>query len=486
MRKTKIVCTLGPASSDAETIAKLIDAGMDVARLNFSHGTPESHGEVMARVREASRAAGKPVAILQDLPGPKIRTGTGPDVGLEEGAEVSVLPGVDFTEPGRIGCTYAELGRELSPGKRILLSDGLLELEVLDSNPDEVRCRVARGGTLPARQGMNLPGAELSARPPTERDLELLRWGLDAGVDYVALSFVKGGDDVARAREAAGDRAKDVRFIAKIEREEALSHLDGIFHEADAVMIARGDLGVEMPPERVPNLQRDLIRRANAADKPVITATQMLESMIEHARPTRAEVSDVAHAIWDGTDAVMLSGETATGRHPVECAALMSRIAEWAEREVGAAPVQGGPAPHTSVEDVIGMAAELVARYLGSRAIVAATLSGETARYASMARPRCAVVALSPLEATRRRVALYRGVIPVAIDEMKDTETLAEAARRAVGSLFGDGPGPAHCAGPKSGAGAPGIAVLVYGEPVGSGVKANTVRLVRVGTEGGA
>ncbi|MHC4250163.1 MAG: pyruvate kinase [Planctomycetota bacterium] len=466
MRKTKIVCTLGPASSDAATIAKLIDAGMDVARLNFSHGTLESHGETMARVREASRAAGKPVAVLQDLPGPKIRTGTGPDVELEEGAEVSVFPGMDATEPGRIGCTYADLGRELSADKRILLSDGLFELEVLDSKPEEIRCRVARGGTLRARQGMNLPGAELSARPPTERDLELLQWGLDAGVDYVALSFVKGGEDIARAREAAGKRARDVRFIAKIEREEALSHLDGILEETDAVMIARGDLGVELPPERVPNLQRDLIRRANAADKPVITATQMLESMIEHARPTRAEVSDVAHAIWDGTDAVMLSGETATGRYPVESASLMSRIAEWAEREAGAclAPVKRHA--HTAPEDVIGMAAELVARYLGSKAVVAATLSGDTARYASMARPACAVVALSPLEATRRRMALYRGVIPAAIDEMKDTETLAAAARRAVALLFGDDAG---------------IAVVVYGEPVGTGVKANTVRLVSVG-----
>jgi len=305
MRKTKIVCTLGPASSDPKTIARLIDAGMDVARLNFSHGTPESHGEVIARVREAARAAGKAVAILQDLPGPKIRTGTGPDVELEDGAEVSILPGVDSTEPGRIGCTYAELGHEISAGKRILLSDGLLELEVLDSTPDEVRCRVARGGTLRARQGMNLPGSDLSAHPPTGRDLEFLEWGLDAGVDYVALSFVKRGEDIARARAAAGERARDVRFIAKIEREEALSRMDGILAETDAIMIARGDLGVEMPPERVPNLQRDLIRRANAADKPVITATQMLESMIVHAHPTRAEVSDVAHAIWDGTDAVM-------------------------------------------------------------------------------------------------------------------------------------------------------------------------------------
>jgi len=328
MRKTKIVCTLGPASSDIETIAKLIDAGMDVARLNFSHGTPESHGELIARVREAARAAGKAVAILQDLPGPKIRTGSGPEVELEDGAEVSIFPGIDSTEPGRIGCTYAELGREVSAGKRILLSDGLLELEVLEAGPDEVLCRVARGGTLAARQGMNLPGADLSARPPTERDIEFLEWGLDAGVDYIALSFVKGGEDIARAREAAGERARDVRFIAKVEREDALSNLDGILEETDAVMIARGDLGVEMPPEQVPNLQRDLIRRANAADKPVITATQMLESMILHARPTRAEVSDVAHAIWDGTDAVMLSGETATGRYPVETAALMSRIAE--------------------------------------------------------------------------------------------------------------------------------------------------------------
>jgi pyruvate kinase len=408
---------------------------------------------------------------LQDLRGPKIRTGSGPDLELVDDTEVSVLPGVTTTEPGRIGCTYAELGRELSPGKLILLSDGLLELEVLKSSPEEVRCRVARGGTLHARQGMNLPGAILSARPPTERDIEFLKWGLEAGVDYVALSFVKSGDDIRRAREAAGEGAMNVRFIAKIEREEALENLDGIFEETDAVMIARGDLGVEMPPERVPNLQRDLIRRANAADKPVITATQMLESMIVHARPTRAEVSDVAHAIWDGTDAVMLSGETATGRHPVETVALMSRIAECAERETSAVLAPKHPHAHTGHEDVIGMAAELVARTLDSKAIVAATLSGDTARYASMARPDCMVIGLSPLERTRCRMALYRGVIPMAIDDMKETEALTSAARQAVTSLFGDDSG---------------LAVLIFGEPVGAGVKANTVRLVSIGAKGNA
>ncbi len=465
MRKTKIVCTLGPASSDTETIAKLIDAGMDVARLNFSHGSPDSHGETMKRVRDAARAAGREIAVLQDLPGPKIRTGAGDPVELVSGEEVSILPGVETTLPGRIGCTYRELGRELSEGGRVMLSDGLIELEVLESKPDRVRCRVARGGVLNGRQGVNLPGANLSARPPTDEDLEFIKWGLDNGVDYIALSFVKGADDIRRAREAAGDRAKDVRFIAKIERAEALDDLDAILDAADAVMIARGDLGVELPPEKVPALQRDMIRRSNAADKPVITATQMLESMIEHARPTRAEVSDVAHAIWDGTDAVMLSGETATGRYPVESAALMSRVAECAEGEIRGEGILSAHAPARGAQDVIGMASSLVARCLGARAIVAATMSGETARFCSMARPGCPILGLSPVERSRRRMALYRGVIPAGIESMNDTEAAAEAARASVRRLLGAKDG---------------LAVLVYGEPVGSGVAANTVRLVKI------
>jgi len=466
MRKTKIVCTIGPASSDEATIARLIDAGMDVARLNFSHNTLEWHGEVLRLVREAARASNREIAVLQDLPGPKIRTGDGGEILLIDDTEVDILPGVAFTDEGEIGCSYAELGRELSVGSAILLSDGFLELEVLESTPERVRCRVARGGLLKTRQGMNLPGAELSAHPPTDEDVEFIKWGIEAGVDYVALSFVKGAEDIERAREAAGDGAKDVRFVAKIEREEALENLDEILGAADAIMVARGDLGVELPPEQVPGRQRDMIRRANAADKPVITATQMLESMVSRARPTRAEVSDVAHAIWEGTDAVMLSGETATGRYPVESCSLMERIAREAEREVAGEGVLGAHAPAGGAEDVIGMASDLVARSLGAKAIVAATMSGDTARYCSMARPACPILALSPLERARRRMALYRGVLPVRIESMDETEALADVARRA-GRQLGF-------------AQAGDLLVLVFGEPVGTGAKANTVRVVHV------
>jgi len=466
MRKTKMVCTIGPASRDPVVLRRLIRAGMDCARLNFSHETPEVHGRTLRALREAAEAESREVAALQDLPGPKIRTGRGETIELVEGSELVILPGVDVTEPGRIGCSYSELGRELRAGGRVLLSDGFLELEVLESRPEEVRCRVVRGGDLRARQGINLPGAELSARSPTAEDIEYLRWGLDAGVDYIALSFVKTADDVKRARDAAGARARDVRIVAKIERPEAVRDIDNILDAADGIMVARGDLGVELPPERVPPSQREIVRRANAADKPVIVATQMLESMTVHLRPTRAEVSDVAHAIWDGTDAVMLSGETASGRHPVEAASLMARIAEEADLDLErqtCAPPRGG---HTGQQDVVGMAASLLARELSAAAIAAVTLSGETARYVSMARPQCPVLGLSPSSQARRRMALYRGVIPMAVEKILDAETLASEARRA-----------ARETGLAKGGD---LVVLVYGEPVGSGVRANTVRLAWV------
>jgi pyruvate kinase len=476
MRKTKIVCTLGPASSDKATISALIDAGMDVARLNFSHSTPETHAATMKLVREAAAEAGKEVAVLQDLPGPKIRSGSGETVELEKNGEVEVVPGRDETMPGSIGCTYADLGRELAAGDRIMLSDGTLELEVLDSAPERVRARVVREGTLKPRQGMNLPGAKLGVRSPTLDDIRFLKWGLNNEVDYVALSFVQSADDLRKAREAAGERAGDLRLIAKIERPEATHDLDDILDVADGIMVARGDLGVELPPEQVPNLQREIIRSANLANKPVITATQMLESMTEHSRPTRAEVSDVAHAIWDGTDAVMLSGETASGRHPLKACAIMERIARSAEGEYTEGERAGDAcrrAPHESAQDVIGLGAELLAGRLGAVAIAAITFSGNTARYVSMSRPECPILGLSPAARARRRMALYRGVMPLAIPRLAGPEELARESARVTREM---------------GLGAEGdLVVLVYGEPVGSGVKANTLRLARIGgsLEGG-
>lgn len=470
MRKTKIVCTLGPASGDRATIAAIMDAGMDVARLNFSHGTRESHGETMKLVREAARAAGREVAVLQDLPGPKIRSGAGETIELEKDAAVDVIPGLDETRPGSIGCSYADLGRELTPGDRIMLSDGTLELVVIESAPERVRARVVREGQLKTRQGINLPGAKLGVRSPTDEDLAFLEWGLSYDVDYVALSFVQSAEDVKKAREAAGKRERDVRFIAKIERPEATQDLDNILDAADGIMVARGDLGVELPPERVPNLQREIIRRANLANKPVITATQMLESMTEHSRPTRAEVSDVAHAIWEGTDAVMLSGETASGRYPVRACAMMARIAEAAESECEGTRAAGEvcrSAPHESTEDVIGLGAELLASRLGAVAIAAITFSGNTARYVSMSRPECPILGLSPDERARRRMALYRGVMPVGTPRLTGPEELARESARVTREMGLGSEG--------------GLVVLVYGEPVGSGVKANTLRLTRIG-----
>ena len=467
MRRTKMVCTIGPASDETDILAQLITAGLDVARLNFSHGSPESHGVVLGRIRAAAEAAGKEVAVLQDLPGPKIRTGSGAEIELAPGAEVTVVPGSETTEPGAIGCTYAELGRELVTGDSIMLSDGFMELRVLEARSDAIRCTVVRGGSLRQRQGVNLPGAKLSAQSPTDEDLAFLEWGLDNCVDYAALSFVRRATDVKKAIDAAGDRAKDVRFVAKIERPEAVEDIDNILDVADAIMVARGDLGVELPPERIPLLQRQIIKKANAADKPVITATQMLESMTEHSRPTRAEVSDVAHAIWDGTDAVMLSGETASGKYPVQSATLMARIAGATDAEIEAH--RGCTSEHpqmTGAQDVIGMAAELLARNLDACAVVAATMSGETARFVSMSRPHCGVIGLSPSAATRRRMALYRGVTARPIDELRDQEVLArEAGKAAIDIGLG-------CEGS--------MVVLVYGEPMGSGVRANTVRLSRV------
>jgi pyruvate kinase len=320
---------------------------------------------------------------------------------------------------------------------------------------------------------MNLPGASLSARSPTEADLEYLRQGVSKGVDYAALSFVRSAEDLKRTRRELDGKSSDpVRLVAKIERPEAVEDLDNILDAADAIMIARGDLGVELPPEAVPGLQREVIRRSNLADRPVITATQMLESMTEHSRPTRAEVSDVAHAIWDGTDAVMLSAETASGLHPVIACTVMARVACEAELR----PPEGGSAyqpqratVHTGVEDVIGMAAALLAERIGAAAVAAITFSGDTARFASMARPPCPILGLSADERARRRMSLFRGVIPIAIPRIEDPAALAaEAARRAR----------------RTGVATEGdFIVLIYGEPLGSGVKANTLRLAKAGAE---
>ena len=423
MRRTKIVATLGPATSTPERIAGLIRAGMNVARLNFSHGTHAEHAARIAMVRRAAAEAGRHVAILQDLQGPKIRTGP-----LENGQPVELVAGQRFvitTEPivgnaNRVSTTYRALPLDVRPRDRILLSDGLIELVVIGHTDTEVETEVVHGGRLREHQGINLPGVRVSAPAATEKDFVDLAFGLEQGVDYVALSFVRRASDVREVKEFIRRAGKQTPVIAKIERPEALDVLPEILAEADGIMVARGDLGVEMPPERVPIMQKQIIAAANRAMLPVITATQMLESMIHNPRPTRAEASDVANAILDGTDAVMLSGETAAGAYPIEAVQMMALIADAVEDSLIGSPHSTSPrweiTTAQSTSRAIAAAACTIANALPVRFIVVLTQSGSSARLVSHYRPQVPILAFCPSEETARRTSLYWGVTPIVIE----------------------------------------------------------------------
>jgi len=416
MRRTKIVATLGPATSTPERITGLIRSGMNVARMNFSHGSHADHAARIAMVRRAAVETGKTIAILQDLQGPKIRTGA-----LEGGQPVELVAGQRFviTNQGvvgnaeRVSTTYTYLPHDVRPRDRILLSDGLIELVVLARNDTEVETEVVHGGRLKEHQGINLPGVRVSAPAATDKDIEDLHFGLEQDVDYIALSFVRRASDVAQVKEIIKKAGKDTPVVAKIERPEALDVLPEILGVADAIMVARGDLGVEMPPERVPLVQKQIIEAANRALIPVITATQMLESMIQNPRPTRAEASDVANAIIDGSDAVMLSGETAAGAYPIEAVQMMALIADAIE---GSGRHSDVSSPRWAIPEVqstpraIADAACTITRALPIRCIAVLTQSGSSARLVSHYRPQVPIVAFSPSEATARRAALYWGV----------------------------------------------------------------------------
>jgi pyruvate kinase len=421
MRRTKIVATLGPATSTPERIAGLIGAGMNIARLNFSHGSHADHSARIAMVRRAAQEAGKHIAILQDLQGPKIRTGS-----LEGGRPVELVAGQKFmitTEPvigtsDRVSTTYAALPGDVRSRDRILLSDGLIELAVISRSDTEVETEVVHGGRLKEHQGINLPGVRVSAPAATEKDIEDLQFGLQQGVDYVALSFVRRASDILQVKEIIKKAGKITPVVAKIERPEALDVLPEILAVADALMVARGDLGVEMPPERVPLVQKQIIAAANKALIPVITATQMLESMIQNPRPTRAEASDVANAIIDGSDAVMLSGETAAGAYPIEAVQMMAMISDAIEGNAhhtdgNFASIRWAIPEVQSTPRAIADAAATIARSLPVRAIAVLTQSGASARLVSHYRPGVPIIALSPSEETARRTALYWGVTPV-------------------------------------------------------------------------
>jgi pyruvate kinase len=423
MRRTKIVATLGPSTSTPERINALIRAGMNVVRLNFSHGTHADHAARIAMVRRAAAESGRYIAILQDLQGPKIRTGS-----LEGGKPVELIAGQEFVitiEPTigddqKVSTTYQMLPSDVRPRDRILLSDGLIELVVTSRNETEVKTEVVHGGRLKEHQGINLPGVRVSAPAATEKDLEDLAFGLEQDVDYVALSFVRKASDITSVKDVIKRAGKKTPVVAKIERPEALDVLPEILAVADAIMVARGDLGVEMPPERVPLVQKQIIDAANRALLPVITATQMLESMIQNPRPTRAEASDVANAIIDGTDAVMLSGETAAGQYPIEAVQMMALIADAIE--VSGRAGDHNAAPRWALPEVqstpraIAAAAGRIIETLPIRAIAVLTASGASARLVSTYRPKAPIIALCPSEETCRRCSLYWGVTAVPIE----------------------------------------------------------------------
>jgi pyruvate kinase len=426
MRRTKIVCTIGPASSAPEMIRQLIQAGMDVARLNFSHGTHAEHGRVIAAIREIAGELGTPVAILQDLQGPKIR------LGKFRGGRASLVAGAEFSLTTRsvegtaelASCSYERLPQDVKPGDRILLVDGLIELAVLRVTADSVCCRVVSGGDIGDHRGINLPGVAVSASSVTVKDQEDLQFGIAQGVDAVAVSFIRGPEDVLEVKELINEYGGDVPVVAKLEKPEAITHLEAILAVTDGVMVARGDLGVELPLEEVPLVQKEIIRRARVLAKPVITATQMLESMVSNPRPTRAEASDVANAILDGTDAVMLSAETAAGKYPVETVRVMARIASQAE--TGLPDLAATIERASTFPDVISEAACRAAAEIKARAIVAFTQSGFTARLLSKYRPEAPIIALSPCESVRRRLNLHWGVVPKTIRSIQNTDELVD------------------------------------------------------------
>ena len=451
IRRAKIVCTIGPASQSPAVLDRLIESGMDAARLNFSHGSHESHGRAIKAIREAAGRRRAAVAIIQDLQGPRIRVGTLPDAGIKVSSEQRVRlvtarwrsggqmaaqtsADSDITE---IPVTYPHLSKDLRPGARILIDDGSIELLASQVSGGVVDCKVINGGVILSQKGINLPGTCVTTPTITEKDRKDLRFGVAQGVDYLAFSFVRGPEDVQAAKKLIAECGGDMPVIAKIERAEAVQSLEAILEHADGVMIARGDLGVELGPEAVPVLQKRIIALANRRRRLVITATQMLESMTHRVRPTRAEASDVANAVFDGTDALMLSAETAVGMHPVETVHVMDRIIRVAEHETERCRQEqpglhiDAAADQRSFPEAICEAAAAAASVTKADAIVAFSEGGPTALLMSKQRPSAPILAMTPFEPVRRRMALYWGTVPYTMPQIDGTdERVREAERR--------------------------------------------------------
>ena len=437
MRRTKIVCTIGPASDTEEMIAKLVAAGMNVARLNFSHGTTEYQRELVRKVKRVRKALNKPVAILQDLQGPKIR------IGIVNNGFVQLQPGQEFIltadevegDNHRVAVSLKTLPQEVKVGHPILLADGNIELRVERIAPPDIYCRVIVGGLLSSHKGINLPASEVRVDSLTPKDRKDILVGLEEGVDAIALSFVRKASDILACRRVINDNGGNIPIIAKIEKHEAVDNIDSIVAASQAVMVARGDLGVEIDLEKVPLVQKTIISKCNALGKPVITATQMLQRMVDNPRPTRAEATDVANAILDGTDAVMLSEETAAGKYPSEAVIMMDRIARAAESALDELKFENIPI-EAGTSDAISRASYFIAKEIGAAAIITPTWSGSTACLVSRFRPKQPILATTPNEACLDFLSLCWGVVPISIPP---ADTLDDVIRFSIDAALGAG-----------------------------------------------
>jgi pyruvate kinase len=468
-RRAKIVCTIGPATNSPEQVAALVGAGMDIARLNFSHGSPGDHAAAYAAVRAASDAAGRAVGVLADLQGPKLRIGrvTGGVAVLADRARVVLAVSGATGTPDRLSTPYTALADDVRPGDTILLADGTVELRVVAAGAGEVECVVVRGGTIRDHGGMNLPGVAVSTPSLTDKDVDDLRFALRLGVDLVALSFVRSPDDAAAVRAVMDGAGVRVPVIAKLERPEALERLEAVIDAFDGMMVARGDLGVETALERVPLVQKRAIDLCRRRAKPVIVATEMLESMVERNRPTRAEASDVANAVLDGADALMLSAETSIGRHPVEAVTTMARIITASESRPEPPPSRARIEPPLPQEEAIALGAVMVGRAVGAKALVAFTLSGMGARLLAAQRPALPVLAFTPDPRVRSQLALVWGVETFLEPAPGDTDEMTAHVDRAMLELRRAEAGDA--------------VVVVAGTPPGTEASTNTLRVHRLG-----
>jgi pyruvate kinase len=430
MRRTKIVCTIGPASASEKILRQLILAGMNGARLNLSHGDYASHRRVIRIIRRLERKLDRPVAILQDLPGPKIRIGAveGNHVRLQSRRPFVLTTRELVGNQEKISVNYKALTRSVKPGDPILLGDGEIELEVVKVGNHSVTCRVVVGGILGSHKGIHFPRSSLNIRALTKDDKEDLAFGIANKVDMIALSFVRNREDIVYARSEIKKRGANIPIIAKIEKHEALDHIDGILEEVDGIMVARGDLGIEIALERIPAMQKMMIRKANVLGKPVITATQMLRSMVQNPRPTRAEVADIANAVLDGTDALMLSEETAAGDYPVHAVRTMAKVAEETDQILE--PRYQFAGRKKSVPEAISFAAISLARDLKVQAFLIPTSSGSTARMIARYRPQNPIIAFSPERRTLKTLCLVWGVYPVAVPAFHSTDAMLRDAQK--------------------------------------------------------